>query len=285
MKETIFSTGQPQPLHGVLTEPAVSEPRGALVILNSGLLHHVGSCLLSVRLARQAAERGWLVLRADASGIGDSPARQTGLDHEQQSVADTLELVAALRERHAIDNVVLFGLCSGAFAAFEAALKDETITGIAAIAPFAFRTPRWHMNQLRQRFLSPEALTRILHRLTGHQRSNKPHYEAEFLEPNSDIGWNQPAKATLEAGYRQLVERGARFLNMFTAGELVSYNYEGQFREMFPTLAFGDQLEELFIPEALHIIPEPSYQAVVLERTLNWLDAHPAPVQRETEAP
>lgn len=274
MKEVLFRTGQPDPLYGVLTEPSDRDPKGALVILNSGLLHHVGSCLLSVRLARQAAEHGWLVLRADASGIGDSPARSTGLDHEQQSVSDTLELIAALREQRAIGNVVLSGLCSGAFAAFEAAVQDQSVTGIAAIAPFGYRTPRWYLNHVRRRYLTGLTVERVVRRLSGRRRDSAQHYEAEFLEPNSDIGWTQPERATLEAKYQQLIARGVRFLHTYTAGELIYYNYEGQCRDMFPSVAFADQLEELFIPEALHIIPEPSFQQLVLERTLRWLDAH-----------
>ena len=282
VEETVFSDGKPTPLNGVLSRTPLTNPKQALIILNSGLLHHVGSCLLSVRLARAAASEGWLVLRADPSGIGDSPARKSDLDHEKQATADTLELVQAMKAQHGVTDVVLSGLCSGAFAAFEAAVADEAVVGIAAIAPFGYRTQRWYLNHYRRRYLSQEAFGRVLRRISGQRRSGPKAYAAEFIEATAAIGWSVPDQESMEKKYRLLLERGVRFLHTFTGGELSYYNYEGQFRESFPALNFGDQLEEIFIPEARHIITEPTFQTLVLDRTHNWLNQHWSTMAEET---
>ncbi len=76
MPERIVKIGKPQPLVGLLTEPVNPDPGApAVLILNSGVMHHVGTCRMSVRLARAFADQGVAALRFDFSGIGDSPSR------------------------------------------------------------------------------------------------------------------------------------------------------------------------------------------------------------------
>ena len=75
MTERIVRFGPEDGLLGILTEP-VSPPRGpAILFLNAGVLHHVGPFGWYVSLARRLAELGFLSLRFDLSGIGDSPLR------------------------------------------------------------------------------------------------------------------------------------------------------------------------------------------------------------------
>ena len=56
MKERALRIGRPTPLIGIVSEPEVFDPaRPAVIILNSGIMHHVGACRLSVKLARAVA--------------------------------------------------------------------------------------------------------------------------------------------------------------------------------------------------------------------------------------
>ena len=58
LKERAIRIGKPVPLAAVVTEPAAFSPRlPALLLLNSGVMHHVGSCRMSVKLARAADNR------------------------------------------------------------------------------------------------------------------------------------------------------------------------------------------------------------------------------------
>ena len=59
MRERVISIGQANPLVGILSQPdaaALSNPDVAVILLNSGVIHRVGSCRLSVTLARAIQE-------------------------------------------------------------------------------------------------------------------------------------------------------------------------------------------------------------------------------------
>ena len=77
MNEQALSLGPNHSIVGILTSP----PRGvarkgiAVLLLNAGLIHHVGPNRLYVRLARVLASMGFSTVRFDFSGIGDSCIR------------------------------------------------------------------------------------------------------------------------------------------------------------------------------------------------------------------
>lgn len=135
-------------LFGVLCEPASAEAgppadawtRPAVLLLNSGATHHVGSGRMSVRLARRLAARGVASLRIDLGGLGDSaskPGRRDGLIYCRDSVEDAraaLDALEALGHRTA----VAVGLCAGAAVALHTALADPRVVGQALVNPGRF---------------------------------------------------------------------------------------------------------------------------------------------------
>lgn len=272
-RESIVAIGQPVPLHGVATVPDAQPPVATtLLILNSGFLHHVGSCLLSVRIARSAALRGMRSIRMDFSGIGDSPVRPSTGDDEERSASEVCEALAYAQEQWGEQRFVVVGLCSGAYAGFAAARRFDAIDGVIGIAPFGYRTNKWYYHRVVSRLLSLERWRNLAKRMTGRQGATPARYGSEFLEDPENAGWKWPPREQLSAHYQQLTTRGVRFLNVFTGGEHSYYNYEGQMRDMFPEVPFGDQLTELHLPRARHIITEPAYQEQLLEKTASWLD-------------
>ena len=70
--ETPIQMGKSGALFGILTRASASREIGVL-ILNAGLLHHVGPFRLHVLLARLLGERGFTTLRMDQSGKGARP--------------------------------------------------------------------------------------------------------------------------------------------------------------------------------------------------------------------
>src|SRR5215212_8993414 len=128
-RQRVVRFGSTTSLVGVFTEPVSGTPRQAVgvIILNSGILHHVGANRLHVQLARRFAELGFASLRFDFSGIGDSEARRDRLSFEQSSPVETREAVDYLAQAHGLREVVLVGLCSGADAAHLSATLDERI--------------------------------------------------------------------------------------------------------------------------------------------------------------
>jgi alpha-beta hydrolase superfamily lysophospholipase len=105
----------------------------AVLLLNSGILHRVGPNRIYVKIARSLAALGFVVLRFDFSGIGDSPARDDNLLFEQSSLQDIEQAMAMLHSLAGSNRFVLAGLCSGAQVAFQGALTNHSVIGAVMI--------------------------------------------------------------------------------------------------------------------------------------------------------
>ena len=133
MKEEVLCFGAKASLCGVVTRPESQSEKPAVVLLNSGLVHHVGPHRLYVKLARALAERGHLVMRIDFSGIGDSSPRRDNVRFEKSAVEDARAAMDELARRYGAERFGLGGLCSGAEISFKTALEDERVVGAAMI--------------------------------------------------------------------------------------------------------------------------------------------------------
>jgi len=123
-------------LFGVVTEPTVDAGLPPLVLLNVGLLHHIGPGGLWVDVARAWAAKGVRVLRFDLGGIGESPAlpyHSEGVEYPLEAVQDIIDAMRLVAPDN-YENVILVGICSGAYHALEASIA-LSITGVAIINP------------------------------------------------------------------------------------------------------------------------------------------------------
>lgn len=138
VKEEALMLGPHRSLVGIYTAAASSSSsRGAdvvVVLLNAGLIHHVGPHRLHVRLSRALAARGISALRVDLSGIGDSSVRPDGLPAQELAVREPREIMDELTRR-GHQNFVLFGICSGARQALKAAVGDPRVKGLVLVNP------------------------------------------------------------------------------------------------------------------------------------------------------
>ena len=144
MTEQVLLFGEHRTLVGVVTTcgetgaAAPADARIAAIFLNAGVIHRVGPSRLYVHLARALADFGWMSVRFDHSGIGDSPVRRDGRSFEESATLEAGEAMNALQESYGVRRFVLIGLCSGAVTAFEAARVDERVAGIVMINPQGF---------------------------------------------------------------------------------------------------------------------------------------------------
>ncbi len=142
-------------LFGVLTEPTneSTRQRAAVLLLNIGANHHIGSNRMYVHMARTWAARGFSVLRMDFSGMGDSRLRNTGKENDvyaSRFMAEARTGVDFLLGRGA-SNVVLMGLCSGAYVAYHTATADPRVSGIVLVNPLTFHWTEGDSLEVRMR--------------------------------------------------------------------------------------------------------------------------------------
>ena len=106
MRERAVRIGKPVPLVGVITEPEQMDPgRPAVIIFNSGVMHHVGACRLSVKLARAFSSIGSVVIRFDFSGIGDSESRRGAASFEESAPKEAGEVMDYLEKKRGINRL------------------------------------------------------------------------------------------------------------------------------------------------------------------------------------
>ncbi|MBI4364189.1 MAG: alpha/beta fold hydrolase [Candidatus Latescibacteria bacterium] len=134
MTEKAILFGERQHLLGIVTEPGPgSRGSSCLVLLNAGLVHRVGPNRLHVKLARRMAARGWSVLRFDLSGIGDSGPGEETVSVSRQALRDIRAATEYVTSSLGVGRVFLAGICLGADLAFQAALEDDRVAGVALI--------------------------------------------------------------------------------------------------------------------------------------------------------
>jgi hypothetical protein len=163
VRERALLFGEAKSLAGVVTEPALpSDPaRPAVVFLDAGVLHHVGPNRVHVRLARELAGEGFLSLRFDFSGLGDSRPRRDAVPFAESVVAETRKAMDVLAARGA-RSFLLFGICSGADAALRVALEDPRVAGAALVEPYLVAGPGYLLYAYRRKLLNPLSWLRLL---------------------------------------------------------------------------------------------------------------------------
>lgn len=135
MREEAVQFGVDNHLAGVLTQPDVPVNAPALLLLNAGMIHHVGPSRLYVRLARHLVKQGFTTLRFDFSGIGDSRPRADNLPIEQSVVDDVRQAMDFLTKTTGTSEFILIGHCAGAWVSFLAASQDERVCGSVLMNP------------------------------------------------------------------------------------------------------------------------------------------------------
>lgn len=141
MKEDAIVFGSAQSLVGVLTHPEGGRPdpaKPALIVVNAGLVHRVGPHRMHVALLRRMARCGFMGLRFDFSGIGDSLPRADMMPYTRSTVEEVREVMSAVTERTGIEKFCLIGLSSGALVSLASAGADPRIVGVCMINPHGF---------------------------------------------------------------------------------------------------------------------------------------------------
>jgi alpha-beta hydrolase superfamily lysophospholipase len=139
LRERPVSFGQERMLFGIVTQPNPEDNcRRAVILLNSGADYHIGAGRMHVAMARRWASRGYLVLRMDLAGLGDSSTRPGRPDDEvfpPAAVDDMRSAVELVRGHYGIGEVTLAGLCSAAYHTLQGAIAGLAVDRILMVNP------------------------------------------------------------------------------------------------------------------------------------------------------
>lgn len=237
----------------------------AVIFVTPGMLHNAGPFRLHVDIARRLGSRGVASFRFDLSGIGESlPVGSSGRSIDRAS-DEIREAIDWLEEQHGIQNIILFGLCSGADDSIHAAQKDSRVSGIITMDACGYPTPRFHWNRIRHHYVprlaSLDAWKRLSKRIIGKTSalgwllrllpdSSGPEYST--MPMGSDLR-EYPSREIAKVEFQRLVDRGCRLHMIYTGGALEIYNYAEQFFDMLPGVHWNGLATVNFYPEMDHV--------------------------------
>jgi pimeloyl-ACP methyl ester carboxylesterase len=263
MKETPLLMGSNRTLFGICTEVETINRFGA-IILNAGLLHHVGPYRLHVSLARALAEGGVPTIRIDQSGKGESSRRQ-GISREEALLTDFDDAHREMTNR-GVDSIILIGLCSGADDALYIAQHRSSVRGLVLLDGFAAKTPRYFFNHYRQRIfkIGPwlRAIQRFIYRFKPGAKTQSS------ISITSIRDWSSTGE--MLAGYKKYLQHKAQLLTIFTGGASQYYNYRGQLTDSLNQPTGIGNLEEIYYAEATHTYQLVAHRTKLIEDILVW---------------
>ena len=144
VRETIHHISSTPDLFGIMTEP-VARPTSLpwIVMINAGAAYRIGPGRIHVAMARQLAALGYPCLRLDINGIGDSVSADPEKENDTYAATAFRDVSLVCDHLHAQQPgrpIVLLGLCSGAYVAFQSAaqLPHPAIIESILINPLVF---------------------------------------------------------------------------------------------------------------------------------------------------
>lgn len=279
MNERAEFFGSNHSIFGILTEPEpCASPAGkpAILLLNAGLMHHIGPFRMYVVMARTLAQIGFTVLRFDLSSKGDSPPRPGNVSYKESVRTDVAEALQFLQQSRGFQRFVLVGLCSGAGDAFDCAVGDSRISGAVLLDGYAYRTRGFYMRHYLPRILNPSKWQGFIARLLKRAKAS------EAGVPQEDLyGMAFPDKAEFQLGLEAMLARGAAICIVHTGGWFEYFNDANQFREAFPELARDPRISVHYFRKADHTYTIASDRKALIAVVCNWAASHFASAQDE----
>ncbi len=145
LRESAVRFSEQPDLFGIVCEPVVatSNELPLVVLLNAGSSYRIGPGRLYVFLARQLAAQGFRTVRLDLCSLGDSVSSDSTHEndpHPATAFRDVDLVLKQLQQRYGATKIVLMGLCSGAYAAFQSAaqIQNPALVESILINPLTF---------------------------------------------------------------------------------------------------------------------------------------------------
>lgn len=275
MREKALLFGEERSLVGVVTEPSGSAaPRKrAVVILNAGVLHRVGPNRVHVLLARALAAVGFVVLRFDFSGIGDSRQGAGSESFARKVVREVDQAVDCLAESYGATEYLVLGICSGADHGLRVSSQNPRFKGAVLIdgfnlpsLPFVLHFYRKHLLSLRSwmRFIGGRSLTwSFLRSLAANDR---PH-RADLARAESVL----PTRAEFVSQTLALADRGVELFLLYTGHSPAYYNYRTLLRRKLRNWPSRGRVRVEHMADSDHVFTLKHNQRQLIDLVCGWV--------------
>lgn len=267
IKEQVFTYGDHQHGIGVLSEPDDCTESPIVILLNAGLSHRAEPYRLNVVLARELARIGYLALRVDLSGKGDSPARQ-GLSNRESVGLDWSYIKQSLHKLYGPRTLLIFGLCSGADNGIKICAHDSAVGGLILLDPVSRQDAGFAKRELVRKLTNPSKWANI-HKIIARRLTSGSSSGKSLLDTPMDLR-DEPNAEDTDHCFEGLVRRNGKVLAVFTSQALYHYNRQGQFSSAMGIDGTEQIIEEVFWPNAKHIFPIDAHRKRLIETVTTW---------------
>jgi len=283
VREKAVLFGKARSLVGIVSYPPVTGrnvDRPAVILLNAGLVHRVGPNRLYVKMARELAAAGFVALRFDLSGIGDSRARQDNLPVYQSAISETQEAMDWLSEAKGSKRFILMGLCSGAANSFYTACHDTRIDGLVLLNAANVDDPNIRLSRdsrfyWRFALFNPKSWLRVIRGESSYRTILRTvaYNIKNVFAPNREISPEmEDLLATLRPQLRTLIKRDVRMLFVFGEWETGRYLVEKMFADEIREFNPSGNLKIETVPQTDHTFTQLQAQEHLLRVVNHWLN-------------
>jgi dienelactone hydrolase len=276
--ERAIAFGPDGRLVGIVAEPDAHDAIAnapAVLMWNVGIQHRVGPYRVQVDIARDLARRGFVSLRFDLSGMGDSEVRQDSRTDGERALSDARDAMVWLEKRRGVVRFLPIGFCSSVDAVHKLALEDKRVVGACFIEGYAYHTrgfwlryPLRLLNRERwKRYVEHRAQKVLAHR-TRKIAVDPLHEERAVM--GSVFARQYPTLQQFGADVRALASRGTRMLFVYVGGD-TEFNHRGQLAEMLGTRSPLDGVELEYYPDADHTFFQVADRRRLVVRVGEWV--------------
>lgn len=280
MNERAMLLGGARSLVGIVTYPdgnRIDPGRPALIMLNAGVVHRVGPQRFHVSLARKMAGQGFVAIRFDFSGIGDSPARADHLPYAESTVLEVREVMDSIFELTGIGRFCVMGLSSGSVVSLLTALKDPRVVGVGILNPAFEVSDDWgaHVENRSagriylQNFLRADSWRKLLTGKTNYRRLGSAlwyrlsHMGKRVEAVKSAAEGIKPAMtALLGCDIQILFLFSQKDRSIDHMEEVLGAGWEKNVRT---------NVRAVFIPDANHTFSSPVHMEQAIEKIESWM--------------
>lgn len=271
---------------GVLCMPVTQAANRCVIFVSTAANHHIGTHRMFVYLARELAKRGIASLRIDVAGIGDSICPSGRVANEIYSIEAVADVRAAIDAMviERFSDIVLCGVCSGAYLAYQTAIVDKRVNTLLCFNLFRFiwrdtdsltevaRTAGASVGEYMRRALQWSTWKRFFNGgvdikyivpLLWHKLGNK--FKGIAHRMTALLFGKQSANPVM-ASCMQMLQRGSRFRLIYSEGDVGLDEVTLYLGASGSALKNETGFEFFLIPDADHTFTRPHAIQAILEQ-------------------
>ena len=292
-----------QKLFGIVHFPDSDEPRPIpIILLSPGIKNRVAPHRLYVKLARHLSAMGFMVLRFDFSGLGDSEGNVDesmvadfyGTVQMGRYVQDTCAAMDWMQEEFKVSRFILGGLCGGAITGLLTGAHDQRVAslfgfGIPVILDSAHIDPTKYLtagelNMWRKGYLSKLTDLRSWWRLITFKSNYRVIIKALAGSPKTEK--TPPVPATT-VGSKQTTNFNPLFPNafesmvssrkvllIFSEADRLYWIFQEKFAQDYNERIqdYHDNFEVYLAKDANHVFSFSEWQQDMIQQIFSWLN-------------